>query len=75
MNGLMIKAFADELEKIGGIAGALASLGSKDLPSKLKLLKYPALVGGGIVGWERLKKMKNRYDIGKAYEAQMNSRG
>ena len=68
MKTTTVAAFSDELEKIGGIpvpAGVL----------KLHHLKYPLMVGGGVAGWEHLKKMKQRYDIGKQFEQQMAARG
>ena len=64
MDGATIEAFADELEKIG-IA----------IPGGVKMLKYPLMVGGGVLGWEHLKKMKRRYDIGRQYDEQMSARG
>jgi hypothetical protein len=64
MRDVTIKAFADELEKIG-----LA------IPGGVQMLKYPLMVGGGILGWEHLKKMKKRYDIGRAVQEQMAARG
>ena len=65
MHQVATDAFFDELEKIS-LAGAV---------DKLKLLKYPLAVGGGIAGWEHLKKTKRRHDIGKAYEKQMARQG
>lgn len=64
MNETMMTAFSDELEKIG-IA----------IPGGVKMLKYPLMVGGGVLGWEHLKKMKRRYDIGRQYDEQMAARG
>jgi hypothetical protein len=64
MDSTTVEAFADELEKIG-IA----------VPGALKLMKYPLMVGGGVMGWEHLKKMKKRYDIGRAVQEQMAARG
>lgn len=63
MDNHTVQAFLDELEKIG-IA----------LPS-LKHMKYPLAAGGGILGWEQLKKLKRRYEIGKQFEEQMAARG
>jgi hypothetical protein len=72
MNDILIDAFVDELEKIGGAADSIVNATSKGkgLPGKLKYLKYPLMIGGGVAGWEQLKKMKRRYDIGSAYESQ-----
>lgn len=67
MDDTTMTAFADELEKIG-----------VPIPSavlKARHLKYPLMVGGGVLGWEHLKKMKRRYDIGRQYEEQMSARG
>ena len=64
MHGATIEAFTDELEKIG-IA----------VPGGLKLRKFPLMIGGGVLGWEHLKKMKKRYDIGRAVQEQMAARG
>ena len=69
MNEAMVVAFSDELEKIG-VAGPAAVA----LKGYGKFLKYPLMVGGGVAGWEHLKKMKRRYDIGKQYD-QMSARG
>ena len=68
MNRTIIAAFSDELEKIGGIPVPSGVL-------KLRHLKYPLMIGGGVAGWEHAKKMKQRYDIGKQYEEQMAARG
>ena len=67
MHNTTIDAFTDELEKIG-LAIPMAAL-------KLRHLKYPLMLGGGIAGWEHLKKMKNRYDIGRQVQEQMAARG
>ena len=64
MDDTMMAAFSDELEKIG-IA----------IPGGVKMLKYPLMIGGGVLGWEHLKKMKRRYDIGRQYDEQMAARG
>jgi hypothetical protein len=63
-----VKALADELEKIGAIPIPQAAM-------KLQHLKYPLMIGGGVLGWEHLKKMKRRYDIGRSLEEQMAARG
>ena len=64
MDSTTIAAFTDELEKIG--------IG---IPGGMKTLKYPLMAGGGILGWEHLKKMKKRYNIGRAVQEQMAARG
>lgn len=64
MHSGTIDAFTDELKKIGFA-----------IPGGMKMLKYPLMLGGGILGWEHLKKMKRRYDIGRAVQEQMAARG
>jgi hypothetical protein len=71
MNETTIAAFADELEKIG------VTIPGINIPTtalKLRHLKYPLMIGGGIGAWEHSKTMKNRYDIGKQVEQQMSER-
>jgi len=67
MDETIMAAFSDELEKI--------SIAMPAIPGGLQVLKYPLMLGGGIAGWEHLKKMKNRYDIGKQVQQQMAARG
>jgi len=61
-------AFADELEKIG------VSIPVPSAVLKARHLKYPLMLGGGIMGWEHLKKMKQRYDIGRQVQESMAAR-
>jgi hypothetical protein len=66
-----VMAFSDELEKIGGIPIPYSVLKLKNLG----YLKYPLAMAGGVLGWEQLKKLKRRHDIGRAYEQQLAGRG
>jgi hypothetical protein len=75
MDQRIARAFFDELEKISfrqQLSSAAERLGSS---GKWNLVKYPLMVGGGIAGWEHLKRMKRRYDIGKAVEQAQAARG
>lgn len=64
-----VVALFDEIEKIG----FSLPKGGVTIPGKtlqLRHLKYPLAIGGGVLGWEQLKKLKRRHDIGKMVEEQ-----
>ena len=59
--------FVDEIVKIAG-AGDIASFLAKHW-------KIPTAVAGGALALHTGQKTKRRYEIGKAYEEQMEARG
>jgi DUF917 family protein len=72
-----MKAFTDEMLKIAS-AGWPVEAGRKifgGLGGKGMAIALPATAIGSVLGWEKLKQMKRRYDIGKMVEDSQARRG
>jgi len=74
MNDVTIAAFEDELEKIGFLDKLREGVAQVGKNPQMRHLKYPLAMAGGILGWEQMKRMKRRYDIGKMVEEQQRGR-
>jgi len=76
MNEQTVEAFFDEMEKIGAVPATVPPAVPSSIKGlmKMRYLKYPLMIGGGIAGWEQLKNMKRRYDIGRMVEEQQRGR-
>lgn len=69
-----MRAFTDEMLKISQ-AGWPIQAGQKiykALGGKGMAVALPATALGSILGWEQMKRMKRRYDIGKMVEESQN---
>lgn len=75
-----MKSFTDEMLKISqaGLGQTVINAGkgvSKALGGKGTAIAIPATALASILGWEKAKGMKRRYDIGKMVEESQAQRG
>ena len=77
----MMKSFTDEMLKIAAAGWPIeagkqvlkAGKGISDvLGTKGTMVAIPATAVASVLGWEKAKQMKHRYDIGKLVEESQN---